>query len=214
MRTLFIIALSTVMNISTAFATPVEVSNFSATRAIDGRWQACTTKGHLNRTSWVLENANIQGLAEHKVRVTGKATFVRCVDNQQAENDPTVAPVKWAPANPYDSTSHVNSSGKTYTKRFDKVQLLLVNVNYQILISKAVAAGNEFVIDEELTVDQFLTANQQLDLQDGKPVLTRIIALPRATTLITYEGEAEESLGMAAWGSYAMSFRMQNTAQP
>lgn len=214
MRSLSIIALATVLNLSSAFAAPVEVSNFAATRALDGRWQACTTKGHLNRTSWVLENANIQGLAEHKIRVTGKAVFVRCVQNPQAENDPTVAPVKWTQADPHTSTTHVNSSGESYTKRFDKIQLLTVNVNHQILVNSAVESGSEYMIDEELTVDQFLTANQQLDLQDGKPVLTRIITLPRAMTLITYEGQAEESLGMSPWGSYTMSFRMQKTTQP
>lgn len=208
MRFAFTAALMVIISTATAFASSINVESLSVQRALNGKWQACSVESHAGRTSWILENAKVEGVGAVQIRVSGEMNFVRCVINPKS-NGTTDAPVMWVRANPQDKVSTVSPTKKIVYSWYENLEGLVINDLNRILSSDSSNGGNSISFSHVLETDQFLSEVEQLELADGKPVFGRLGVLPRGVYFAHLDGEEPASMGLRTLGRYSLVFKMK-----
>jgi hypothetical protein len=208
---LFLLSMASVVAFYTspALAGGIEVDDLKIARTLDGRWTVCSNTAHINRIGWALQDAKVEGAGANKVRVSGKAAFLRCVANENAGEGSDESPVKWARGNPHEKTRNTSIKGEKFESWVERVEMLLVSEHMRILTFDSANGAAQIEFSQDITTDRFLSAVELLNLEDGQTVQGRIRTVPRGVFHVQVEGKAPESMGLRAWGSYTLLFNLK-----
>jgi hypothetical protein len=214
MRSIILSVLSIVMFSATpAMAGGIDVDDVKVARTLDGNWTLCTNKAHVNQTGWALQNAKVEGTGAQKVRVSGKAVFLRCIVNENAEEGSDESPVKWIRGNPHDKTRKTTAKGEKFEAWIEKVEMVLVNEMIKILTIDSANGADQIEFSQEIATDKLLSPVDLFNLEDGQTVQGRIRTVPRGIVQIKLEGKEAQSMGLRAWGSYTLLFNLKKNGE-
>lgn len=200
---MFLLTISLIVSVFVAATANARTSLTDPSFLVGRAAQPCETAAHIGRSAWLLHNVVLEANGSDAISLAGTAEFLRC---RATDEDGKAA---YVAGDPTERVTKTDVNGRKVAFWSEQMSLYTYNESFTELSRMAVGNQTSVEIQQSLRLRDFLTAEDQANLDRGVKIEVHLWLLPKGIGYYQVENEAPVHLGQRVWGSYSVNFKLQ-----